>query len=128
VNVGYEFWSDSVRLTSGSNAAVKDQIKYAFGIEWEANPRATLVIDVLGRHLKGGGRARYETLQNVFGPGTSLQALAAIPEGITAVSVAPGIKLNMWKNVLATGNILLSVRNDGLRARATPVLGLDWSF
>jgi hypothetical protein len=51
-----------------------------------------------------------------------------VPKGLNVVSLAPGIKWNAGGNVLITGNVLVAVANDGLRANATPVLGLDWTF
>ena len=128
VNVGYEFWSDEVRVSSRSDVVVKDQFKYALGAEFDLTHRATLLIDVVGRRLLNGGRAGYQTVHGLFGPGSSLDALIALPEGLNVITLAPGIKWNVWRSVLVTGSLLASLENDGLRARTVPVVGMDWAF
>ncbi len=128
VNVGYEFWSDEARVSSRSDVVVKDHFKYAFGLEFDVTPRATILMDLVGRRLRNGGRAGYQTFSGLFGPGSSLDALVALPEGLNVISFAPGIKWNVWRSVLVTGSILASLENDGLRARTIPVIGLDWAF
>ena len=125
VNVGYEFWSDSVPISASGDVFAKNQLKYALGVEFEAGPRATVVVDVVGRNLMHGGKVGYQTL--VAG-GNSTDVLVALPEGIQQVSLAPGIKLNVWRSVLVTVNLLASLKNDGLQAKVVPVIGLDWAF
>ena len=117
-NVGYEFWSNSI-------TTARNQVSYAFGLELKAHPRATAVIDVVGRRLLGGGRSAYVT----FTEGTlSLDILSAVPEALDVVSFAPGVKWNVAGNVLLTANVLASITNQGLRANVVPVVGLDWAF
>jgi hypothetical protein len=125
-NVGYEFWSDEVAISESGDVFAKDQFKYAVGIELEAHPRATVVVDIVGRGLRNGGKVGYQTF---FGAGgTSIDALVGLPEGLNQVSVAPGIKWNAWGSFLVTGNLLVSMSNDGLRAKTIPVVGVDWAF
>ena len=62
VNGGYEWWSDRsrsrpvfVRMT----LKVRHQIQYAAGVELEATPKLTLIVDFLGQPHKGGGKVGY---------------------------------------------------------------------
>lgn len=125
-NVGFEVWSDEVPIAPDRDIAAKNQIKYAFGVEFTPHPRVTAVVDVVGRRLFGGGALGFVT----FGtPGLgSSQGFVGLPRGLTAVSLAPGIKWNVAGNVLVTCNVLGSLANDGLRATLIPVVGLDWAF
>jgi hypothetical protein len=126
VNVGYEFWSDDVAMTASGDVFAKDQFKYAVGVEIAAHPRITMLIDLIGRGIRGSGKVGYQTF---LGPGgESIDALVALPEGVHQMSAVPGIKWNAWGSVLITGNLLMSVSNSGLRAKTIPVLGVDWAF
>ena len=126
VNVGYEFWSDDVAISEAGDVFARDQFKYAVGVEFAAHPRITILIDLIGRGVRNGGKVGYQTF---FGPGgTSIDALVGLPEGVHQVSAVPGIKWNAWGSMLITGNLLMSVSNSGLRAKAIPVVGVDWAF
>ncbi len=125
-NVGYEFWSDSVPISQSGDVFVKNQFKYSVGVELEAHPRATVVVDLVGKRLFHGGETGYQTF---LGPGgTSIDALVALPQGTNQLSLVPGIKWNAWRSVLVTGNVLASLANSGLRANVVPVVGVDWTF
>ena len=125
-NIGYEFWSDSVPISQSGDVFVKNQFKYAAGVEFEAHPRATVVVDIVGKRLFHGGQTGYQTFP---GPGgTSIDALIALPEGTNQLSLVPGVKWNAWRSVLITGNVLASLVNSGLRANVVPVVGVDWTF
>ena len=126
VNLGYEFWSADVPLAPSRNVSAKDQFEYAFGVEFAVHPRATANVDVVGRRLLNGGQIGYTKLD--FGAGQSVEALLGLPEGLNVVSLAPGIKWNIWRSALITGNVLASLANNGLRANLTPVLGIEWAF
>jgi outer membrane putative beta-barrel porin/alpha-amylase len=124
-NVGYEFWSAPVLISSGGDVFAKNQVNYAFGVEFQAHPRATATVDVIGRRQLHGGQIGYQTV--AIGPG-SIDLLVALPEGLNVVSLAPGIKWNVAGNVLVTGNLLTSLINNGLKAKLIPVVGFDWAF
>ena len=126
-NIGYEFWSDSVAyLGKTVTFSQRTRSEYAVGVELEAHPRATVIIDLVARHLFHGGKVGYQTFA---GPGgSSIDALIGLPEGIQQLALAPGVKWNVWGSVLATANVLTALTNDGLRANIIPVVGLDWAF
>ena len=85
------------------------------------------MVDLVGRQLTewrpGGisdvsGHARHGTAD----------LLVATPEGVSQVALAPGVKFNVWRSVLITGNVLASLTTGGVRARFIPVFGVDWAF
>jgi hypothetical protein len=126
-NVGYEFWSTDVAIAPSRNVFAKNQVKYAFGVEFEAHPRVTAVLDIVGRRQLNGGQVGYVTFAAPGGLGT-VDGLVGLSEGLNVVSLAPGIKWNAWRNVLVTGNVLASLANNGIRANVVPVIGLDVTF
>lgn len=127
-NLGYEFWSGDVEISASGfspRVSAKDQVHYAAGIELAAHPRATITVDVVGRYLRHAGAIGYQSVSDARG---TVEALLGLPKGYGAVSLAPGIKWNVYRSALFTASLLTSVHNDGLRARFVPVLGVDWAF
>jgi hypothetical protein len=124
-NVGYEVWSDGIPISANADVYARNQVKFAAGVEIDANPRLTAVVDLVGRTLRNGGKLEYQTFTS---PGGSVDALVGQPGGITTFSLAPGAKWNVWKNVLVTGSVLASLSNEGLRSKFIPVFGIDWAF
>jgi len=80
----------------------------------------------VGRQLRSGGQIGYESFKNVFNGTTD--GLVAIQGGAHGVSLAPGVKWNIWREVLLTGNVLLSLSNNGLQSNIVAVAGMDVSF
>jgi hypothetical protein len=125
-NLGFEFWSKEVPISADGDLAIRHQVKYAAGVEIDAHPQLTVLLDFVGRQLRGGGKLAYQR----FGDATigTVDALVGQAEGINSFWIVPGAKWNVWRRFLITGSILTSLANDGLRARFTPVAGIDLSF
>jgi hypothetical protein len=94
-------------------------------VEYDARPRLTLLVDLVGQHLNGGGRLGYQSFAKDAG---TVEALVGQAGGLHSVSIAPGAKWNAWRNLLFTATALTSLSNNGLRAKFIPVAGIDWSF
>jgi hypothetical protein len=124
-NAGFEFWSASVPISASGDIAIRHQIKYAVGAEFDVHPQLTLLLDVVGRQLRGGGRVDYQSFTTANG---TVDALVGQRGALNAVSIAPGAKWNVWRNFLLTASALVSLSNDGLRAKVIPVAGIDWGF
>lgn len=125
-SVGYEYWSKRVVLDGIGGVFARDQIHYAFGLEVEAHPRATVLVDIVGRRLRHGGQSEYQ--RTPIGPDAFIDFLGAVAKPLDVVSIVPGIKWNVEGNVLLTANMLTSLRNLGLRANVIPVVGVEWAF
>ena len=124
-NAGFEYWSDNVPIATDGSVFARHQAKYAVGIELEAHPRATIVADIVGRRVLNGGQVGYD---HQVSPAGTADLLIGIPEGVNLVAFAPGVKVNVWRSVLLTGNVLASMTSDGVRAKVIPVFGIDWAF
>jgi hypothetical protein len=131
-NVGYEWWSKGVSVTSdnapNSTVTARHQVQYAAGFEVEAAPKLTLLVDLLGGEILGGGKVGFKT-DTVTAPGaTSSGSLVALPEGISRVSLTPGLKVNLKGKLLLSVSALVALHDSGLHARVTPVAGIDLTF
>jgi len=129
-NVGFEYWSKGVSVvsdTAGSpTVTARHQYTYAAGVEFEAVPKLTLLVDLLGGAVLGGGKVAFTSVPDLTGVTTS--ALAALPEGTSRIDLAPGLKANLKGKILISLNALIALHDTGLHARVTPVAGIDITF
>jgi len=131
-NVGFEWWEKGVSVPSipVGIAEARHQIQYAAGIEFEAGPKLTMLVDLLGRHILNGGRVEeqvFDVPPNEFLV-TTLETLVPTHKDIRKLTLAPGLKWNLKGSFVASLNALIPLRDNGLHDKFTPVVGLDWTF
>ena len=133
-NAGYEYWSKGVdavtNVSPRTTVRARNQIQYAAGVELEATPKLTLMADLIGRHILGAGQIGFQntpaTLPSDIAAGvTSFDSMVALPEGIRKLNLVPGLKLNLKGNMVLSLNAIVSLQDNGLHARFTPVVGID---
>jgi hypothetical protein len=135
-NVGFEWWSKGVDITSPNDPTVtaRHQLQYVAGIEFAAAPKLTLLFDVLGRQILGGGKVENRTVTVAERPSlaadrfASLTYAVATDHRIKELSIAPGVKWNLKGKFLLSVSGIATVRDNGLHDLFTPVVGLDFSF
>jgi hypothetical protein len=129
-NAGYEWWSEGTKVQTPGRPATtaRDQIMYAAGLEFEAAPKLTLIADLLGRHIRGGGKIGSESVTNPGTPTVTVDIPVALNEGIRKLTFVPGLKLNIKGSLLLSLNVLTALTDDSLHARIAPVVGLDLTF
>jgi hypothetical protein len=109
----------------------RHQVQYAAGIEFEAAPKFTIILDLLGRHVLGGGEIGYSDVPN---PNrneprvTSISYAFATDNGIRKLSLVPGIKWNLKGKMLLSVSGITALSDNGLHDLFTPVVGLDITF
>ena len=59
---------------------------------------------------------------------TSVDSFVALDEGISKLTLAPGVRLNLKGNFVLSLNALATLRDNGLHDKFIPVVGLDWTF
>lgn len=126
-NAGFEYWDKSVGVISEAtnrSTEARHQFQYAAGFEFEAAPKATLLADVLGGQIFGGGRLGAGAVAGV----AATQGLVALDEGLSRIVIAPGVKVNLKSKMLLTVNSLVTLKDSGLHSRVTTVAGLDVTF
>ena len=128
-NVGYEWWSKGVSVISDdpqhASVTVRHQLAYAAGMELEAAPKVTVLLDLLGGQIFGAGKLGFATTTS---GATSTEALVALSEGTRRLSLAPGMKVNLKGKILLSLNALIALRDGGLHTRVTPVASIEMNF
>jgi hypothetical protein len=128
---GFEFWSKSVDVptatATGGLVKVRHQVQFAAGFEIEAHPKVTLLLDFLGQKIRKGGEVGVVSDPVPANPSgiTSIQSLVDLPEGILKGILVPGLKVNLKGKLLLSLNALVTVKNNGLHSKVTPVVGLN---
>jgi hypothetical protein len=165
----YGIWSDTYgRVSPHANAGytfsshgalpgteLRDEVNVAAGIDIVLRPRATLVVDFIGRTLVGAGRMREADKTFTFtqtGGGTGSGSGSGTgggsgsgnrPDETLSVTRrelqlqsgdlhlsfgSASIRFSPWRSVLVTAGVLFPMSQAGLRDRVTPVLGIDYAF
>jgi hypothetical protein len=137
-NIGFDFWSDGLKAITDdaakSSVSARHQFMYNAGFEFGAAPKLTLLVDLLGRHILGAGRVGVvtETPAPTSPLGrlgiTSVDSLEALDKGISKLTLAPGVRLNLKGSFVLSLNALATLRDNGLHDKFIPVVGLDWTF
>jgi hypothetical protein len=132
VNAGFEWWDKGIDIVSPDFPTVtaRHQVQYAAGVEFEASPKVTVMVDLLGRHVLGGGEIGYSTVTNPRTDPrvTSISYAFATENGIRKLSLVPGVKWNLKGKMLLSVSGITSLSDNGLHDLFTPVVGLDITF
>jgi hypothetical protein len=128
-NLGYQ-WNGSSILAgdpvSGQSGDLPDQVLYAAGADFGTG-RFTVVFDVLGRYLLDAERIVLEDFHARDGHSV-FPTIGFSHESFNQLSGATGIKINALRRLLITGNLLFALDDHGVRARITPLIGLEYGF
>jgi len=128
---GFEFWSKSVDIPTGSATGglikVRHQVQLAGGFEVEAHPKVTVLLDFIGQKIRNGGEVGVVTdpVAGNAGGIQQVQSLVVLPEGILKGLMIPGIKVNLKGKLLLSLNAIVTMKNNGLHSKVTPVVGLN---
>jgi hypothetical protein len=134
-NAGFEWWEKGITVPTGltpySTVETRHEVEYNVGAEFEAAPKMTLLIDLLGRNMLKGGRIDLLNYpipaENPFGV-TSFEAAGVTDHAIHKVVLAPGVKWNVKDSVLLMFNARIPLSDNSLYDRFTPVLGVEFTF
>jgi hypothetical protein len=128
-NIGYQ-WNGSSILAgdpvTGQSGDLPDQVVYAAGADIGTG-RLTVVFDVLGRYLIDAERIVMEDFHARDGH-SIFPSLGFSHQSFNLLSGATGIKINAFGRLLVTGNLLFALDDHGIRARVTPLIGLEYGF
>lgn len=128
-NGGFEFWNKGVDavtdFTTMSTVTARHQYQYGAGIEVEATPKLTLIADLIGRQILGAGKVGFKTTPGLTPGVSSIDSMVTLPDGIRKLTLVPGLKVNLKAKMLLSLNALVSLWDNGLHARFTPVVGID---
>jgi len=123
---------------TAADLSVPDEINYTGGLTFVVSPRVTLSVDAIGRTVRDANRfgVTSRTFQFRTTLGGSVQTatrddvvgITGTGENLNTMLGVAGIKVNLTRTLLLTGNVLFPINDAGLRAKVAPVLGLDYAF
>ena len=122
-SVGFEFWNKKV---AAGTDELRHQFQYAAGVEIVAAPKVTLLMDFLGQRILGAGPIDLGAVPVVAGSGaTAAQSLVFLDGSINKMLLIPGMKVNLIKKMVLSLNALVTLKNNGLHSKVTPVAGIN---
>ena len=139
VNIGYTFASEGSSSSDSDPLTTNfpDEFNYAFGVEFVANPRVTIIGDVVGRTLIDAGRLVLTSKTFQFQPpGNPAPPIASMqfdefeprPGNLNLVYGTAGVKINAVGNTLFSVSVLFPLNDSGLKSGVTTVFGMDYAF
>ncbi len=131
VNAGYRWNGASVVGGGpGSDQArdLPDVVVYSAGGALEVHPRLTLAMDVLGRIVLDAPRLERTVFVGLDAARTSFSDISFRNRTLHELSAATGFKLNIANRLLVNANLLFQLNAEGLRAKISPLIGLEYAF
>jgi hypothetical protein len=128
-SAGFEYWSKSVDVSSGnagSGVSLRHQFQYNGGVEIAAAPKLTLLVDFVGQRIMGAGPVVLGAVTPGTSTGiTSTQSLLLQGDGLNKALLVPGLKVNLKGKLVLSLNALITMKNNGLHSKVTPVAGIN---
>lgn len=137
--------SGNPTITNGpaTKASLPGQLIYSLGADYGVTKRVTFAFDYLGQTLFNAPRVFSANIltpdetSNPPGcaqfsacglPSRSLKTLTGGSDNVGLNSAATGVKVNLFGNLLLTGDVLFRLDNKGLRQNVTPLVALSYAF
>jgi hypothetical protein len=143
VELGYEVNGDSILAgdfvgKANTKGSMPNRFIYIAGADAAINKRLTAAFDLYGQHLIDAVRLESTPFTD-FGkcsdfacttltPGTAHPNVSGSTSGSNQLDASLGLKVRAFGKLVVTGNVLIKLNDDGLRARAVPLVGVGYSF
>jgi len=137
VNLGYQWNGSSIlagSVLTGQKARLPGYALFAGGVDIGVVRSLTIVVDYIGQELVNAPRIQSATYTSEL-PLASTNQIGTFPTINTAVketynqsNASFGLKANLFKQLLLTGNVLVALNDGGLRERVIPLVGLSYTF
>jgi len=84
-------------------------------------------VEFLGQEIMGGGQVAFGPVTPTTGASgiTSAQSLVATSDGISKALLVPGVKVNLIGKLVLSLNAIVTLKNNGLHSKVTPVVGIN---
>jgi hypothetical protein len=129
VNLAYQWNGDSVLagdVSTGEKNDFPDQLFYAFGFDLGVADRLTLAFDILGQRVIDSPRVFFTDF--TAADGSRFRNLAVQKDSFNLFDGSAGLKLNLVESFLLDFNVRFKLNDNGLRDRATPLVGIEYTF
>jgi len=134
VNLAYQWNGDSIIGSSvpGTKGKLPDHFFYDAGVDLRATKRLTIAGDILGEYVYDALRLK----RVVVTPPPTITVPVPVPVASVGISRGSyptlegtlGAKVNPWRQLLISGNVLLSFSHNGLRNNPVPLVGVSYTF
>ena len=143
VELGYEVNGDSILAgnfvgSTNSTGSLPNRFIYIVGADAAINKRLTAAFDLYGQHLSDSPRLVSTTYTDLgkcsdvtctsLAAGTTHPNVAGVTTGSNLVDASFGVKVRAYGKLVVTGNVLVKLNDDGLRAKVVPLVGVGYSF
>ena len=130
VDVGYQWNGRTVLagdVTTGVKGDLPNELSYVVGADVGIEKRLSIAFDVLGRHSTNAPRLSSSTFTPA-GSRETFQDIAFDVASLNLLSGAFGLKANVAGTVLLTFNLQFKLNDAGVRAKVTPLVGIEYGF
>lgn len=137
VNLGYEWNGQSVLagdIRTGQERNLPRQFLYTVGADVGVTRHVTVAADLLGQHVFNAGKVRLTQFTDLGDQnGVHHTFPDAVATGVGAddldiVNGSFGLKINPWRGLLLSGNVLFKLNEAGLRDNVSPLVGISYTF
>jgi hypothetical protein len=142
---GYELngntilYGDFIATSSNTKNSLPSRFLYVAGANIAINKRITAAFDLYGQRIFGASQLLSGKLADfgacndsdctVVTPGNPIPtSLLNTKTDLNVIDASLGAKFRLFRNLVATGNVLLKLNDSGLRARVVPMGGISYSF
>jgi hypothetical protein len=131
VNVGYQWNGRSVLagdIATGVKGDLPDELSYVLGADVGIEKRLSIAFDVLGRHSADAPTIARSTFTAAGSPTRTFPDIAFGVGSLNVVSGAFGLKANVAGTLLVSFNLQFKLNDAGVRAKVTPLAGIEYGF
>ena len=129
LNFSYQWNGKSVLAgdpATGAKADLPDQVTYTVGADIGVSKRLTFAFDFLGTHVINSPRMVREVF--TAANGKAFPQIGFVTESYNMGNGSVGLKLNPFGRMLVDFNVLFKLDSAGLRAKVTPLVGIEYAF
>ncbi len=130
LKLGYQWNGDSLlagNILAGTKGDLADQGIFEAGVDIACGKKLTLALDFLGQRVIDGERLSTDTFRALNGTST-FPNIKLSKGSYNVADGSVGLKANPGGNLLIDLNLVFKLNDTGLRARVTPLFGIEYSF
>jgi hypothetical protein len=129
--IGYQ-WNTSTELnnptfSAGGNLSLPGGMQYDVGADWAMAKHLTIAGDLLGNQFLNTPRL-ISTKTTITGLPAPLATSISGNSTYSLNNASAGFKVNPFRDLVLSANVLFQLSDNGLRSRPTPLVGISYKF
>ncbi len=128
INLAYQANGSSALFTdlkTGVHLRLPDSFMYSGGADFLVVKRFTLTAEFLGQYVINGPRITLGTLQS---NGNLVPTVNPLTGSYAMDNAGAGFKINLFKGLLISANVMFKLDKGGLRSNVVPLAGISYRF